>query len=211
MQARDELDHAVRRNRVEQRLHVVEQVKETERPDEEGYGREEGEKRAIGDLLGESHAVVLHESAEAAFERSHPLGRAQLLWRARDVPGGCVSISRGRQSGSGRASLSSVPLPAPEDQPRGGPDAACEQETHSERPDRYRRKIGAQLGADVGRLAGLLAKSVGGSGKLVAFGLDLAADLLECPAVATGHRSSELPLSASLRGSPAREPEATPA
>src|SRR6266516_4012111 len=57
----------------------------------------------------------------------------------------------------------------PEDQPCRGPDATRKQEAHSECPDRHHRKVGAHLGADVGRLADLLAKGLGGSGKLLAF------------------------------------------
>src|SRR3954452_8451295 len=48
--------------------------------------------------------------------------------------------------------------PAPEDQPRGGTDATGEQEAHPERADCDGRQVRAQLGADVRRLADLLAQ-----------------------------------------------------
>ena len=57
--------------------------------------------------------------------------------------------------------------PAPEHQPGGGADAARKEEANSERPDRNRREIGAQLGADVGCLADLLAKRLRCTGKLL--------------------------------------------
>src|SRR6266576_1964506 len=81
---------------------VVEQVEEAQRADEKSDGGEEGEQRAVGDLLGETHAIVLHERREAAPDCGKPFGRSQLLRRARDVPGAGLSISRGRQCGSGR-------------------------------------------------------------------------------------------------------------
>ena len=109
LQAADEVDHAVGRDRIEQALEVVEEVEEPERADEKGHRREEGEERAVGDLLGEARAVVLLERGEAPLERGPPVGQAQLLGRARSVPGGRVSISRGRQCGSGRALPSSRP------------------------------------------------------------------------------------------------------
>src|SRR6266850_6300978 len=100
--------------------------------------------------------------------------------------------------------------PAPEDESCGRADPSRQQEAHAERADRHRRKIGTQLGADVGRLADLVPEHVGRAGKLLALGLDVAADLFECPVVATGHCPSAPLSSASPRGSPAREPEATP-
>src|SRR5439155_18909625 len=100
--------------------------------------------------------------------------------------------------------------PAPEHQSGGGADAARKEEANSERPDRNRRQIGAQFGADVGCLADLLAKRLRCTGELLPFGLDVPADLVERTAVATGHRFSAPPSSASPRGWPARGAEATP-
>src|SRR6266446_815019 len=100
--------------------------------------------------------------------------------------------------------------PTAEDQPCGGADTPREQEADSERPDGDDREVGAQLGADVGRLADLFAKGLGRTGELLPLGFDVPADLVERPAVATGHRSSAPPSSASPRGWPAREREANP-
>src|SRR4030081_3066251 len=93
--------------------------------------------------------------------------------------------------------------PAPEDEPGSGADAARQQETDPERPGRNHGEIGAQLGADVGRLADLLAERLRRTGQLFSLGLDVAAHLLEGPTVATGHRSSAPRSSALPRGSPA--------
>src|SRR2546422_6610137 len=100
--------------------------------------------------------------------------------------------------------------PAPEDEPSGCADASRQQEARAERADRYHREVRTQLGSEVRRLADLFAKRLSRAGKLFPLRLDVAANLLECPVVATGHRVSTPQSSALPRGSPAREPEATP-
>src|SRR6266550_3339854 len=79
---------------------------------------------------------------------------------------------------------------APEDQPSGRADASRQQEAHTERADHNHREVRAQLGSDVRRLADLFAKRLSGAGKLFPLRLDVAANLLECPVVVTGHRAS---------------------
>src|SRR5207247_6847662 len=95
LQTGDETDHAVGGDRVEERLDVVEEVKEAERSHEEGHRGEEGQERAVGDLLREAHAVVLQEPREAPLEDGRPLGAAEALWRAGRAADPGSPLSRG--------------------------------------------------------------------------------------------------------------------
>src|SRR5438445_9597418 len=76
-----------------------------------------------------------------------------------------------------------------EDQPCGRADATGEDEAEAERPCRDGRKVGAELAADVRRLADALAQRLRGVGELLTLGLDLAANLLEGAGIPTCHRS----------------------
>src|SRR5919197_3754979 len=96
--------------------------------------------------------------------------------------------------------------PAPEDQPRGGADPARDHEADGEGAGGDRRKVGAELALDVRCLSDALAQRVCGVGELLAFRLDIAADVLEGTCVPSGHRSSALPSSAWPRESPAPGP-----
>src|SRR6266542_2612082 len=122
-----------------------------------------------------------------------------------------VRLKRCRELG-GRPTLAgrSVAAPTPEDHPRGRAQTAGEDEAETDRPCRDRREIGAELALDIRCLAETLAERVGRVGQLLAFGLDLAANVLEGSAVSICHRSSAPPLSAAPRGSPAPESEASP-
>src|SRR5215210_3368949 len=69
--------------------------------------------------------------------------------------------------------------PAPEDQSRGGTDTAGQHEADPERAHRDCRQIGAQLAADVGRLADALPQLFRCACELLALGLDVVPNLLE--------------------------------
>src|SRR5437762_2261402 len=92
---------------------------------------------------------------------------------------------------------------AAEDQARRRADSSRQQESHAERPGGDDGQVRPHLGADVRRFVDARAQGFGRAGELLPFGFDVAPNLLDGARVATGHRSSTPPSSASPRGSPA--------
>jgi len=108
LQPLDEMDHAVRRDRPEERLHLVEEVQHAEQPEQERDRGEEREQRAVGHLLRKPHAVVRQEPRERPLEDRDPLAAREPLRPTRCVPD-VRQLSRGRGATSGRREAFSCP------------------------------------------------------------------------------------------------------
>src|SRR5947199_2165058 len=93
---------------------------------------------------------------------------------------------------------------APEDQARRRADSSGQQKSDAERPCSDDRQVRLHLGADVRCFPDACAQAFGRAGELLPLRLDVLPNLLDGARVATGHRSSTPPSSASPRGSPAQ-------
>jgi hypothetical protein len=95
-------------------------------------------------------------------------------WPARASRSVALDNAKATELGHGVAFAS-----APEDQPRGRADSSRQEKSHSESAGRDDRQIRAEPPRDVGRFADLFTEAVGRAGELLAFDLDVVANLVD--------------------------------